>query len=163
MSDAGMSKIVKTISNAVFPFILIFGLYVIAHGHLTPGGGFQGGAVVASGLVMILVAYGSAWTMKKIKEKNLSALESVGALLFIGFAFFGLIFGSAFFLNFMANTQDFFGIFGATVASGATSANINTAGVIPIMNFAVGLKVIAGLFAIVLVMAHATNTKQEAD
>ena len=40
-----MSKIVRTLSNITFPFIMIFGLYVIAHGHLTPGGGFQGGAV----------------------------------------------------------------------------------------------------------------------
>ena len=56
---SGMSKIVKTITNIAFPFIIIYGLYIIAHGHLTPGGGFQGGAVVASGLAMIVVAYGS--------------------------------------------------------------------------------------------------------
>ena len=37
---SGMSKIVKTISCIAFPFIMIYGLYVIAHGHLTPGGGF---------------------------------------------------------------------------------------------------------------------------
>ena len=76
---SGMSKIVKTVSNITFPLIVIYGLYVIAHGHLTPGGGFQGGAVVASGLAMILVAYGSVWTMGKIKEKRLSVFESVGA------------------------------------------------------------------------------------
>ena len=67
----GMSKIIKTISSITFPFITIYGLYIIAHGHLTPGGGFQGGAVVASGCAMILVAYGSIWTMSKMKEKNL--------------------------------------------------------------------------------------------
>ena len=76
----GMSKIVKTISDITFPFIMIFGLYVIAHGHLTPGGGFQGGAVVASGCAMILIAYGSIWTVKKVKEKHLSILESLGAI-----------------------------------------------------------------------------------
>ncbi|HEC72185.1 MAG TPA: sodium:proton antiporter, partial [Thermoplasmatales archaeon] len=91
---SGMSKIVKTISNVTFPLIMIYGLYIIAHGHLTPGGGFQGGAVVASGCAMILVAYGSIWTMGKIKEKNLSVLESLGALFFIGIALFGLIFGA---------------------------------------------------------------------
>ena len=51
---SGMSKIVKTIANIAFPLTLIYGLYIIAHGHLTPGGGFQGGAVVASGCAMIL-------------------------------------------------------------------------------------------------------------
>jgi len=153
---SGMSKIVKTISNITLPFILIYGLYVIAHGHLTPGGGFQGGAVVASGLAMILVAYGSVWTMGKIKEKRLSVFESVGALSFICLAFFGLIFGTMFFNNWFANSKG--PLFGGAAMIG-NSVNFNSAGVIPLMNFAVGLKVIAGLFAIVLVMAYATRLK----
>ena len=65
---SGMSKIVRTMSNITLPLILIFGFYVIAHGHLTPGGGFQGGAVVASGFAMILIAYGSLWTIKKVSS-----------------------------------------------------------------------------------------------
>jgi multicomponent Na+:H+ antiporter subunit B len=151
-----MSKIVKTVSNVALPIVLIFGLYVIAHGHLTPGGGFQGGAVVASGLAMILVAYGSIWTMQRIKEKRLSTFESLGAIGFIGLAFIGLIFGiQQFFYNFLMR-QDVIPIFNEI---GTGASNINTAGVIPLMNFAVGLKVIAGLFAIVLVMAYATRLK----
>lgn len=160
---SGMSKIVKTMSSLTFPLVVIFGLYVIAHGHLTPGGGFQGGAVVASACVMLLIAHGSVWTMKKVKEKQLSIFESLGAIAFIGLGFFGLVFGSTFFLNFMANTTKFFGIFGTEVAYQSTAANINTAGVLPLMNFAVGLKVIAGLFAIVLVMAYATYKSKEGD
>ena len=151
---SGMSRIVKTISSIAFPIILIYGFYIIAHGHLTPGGGFQGGAVVASGCAMILVAYGSVWTMDKIKEKHLSVLESLGAIGFIGLAFLGLIFGAVFFKNFLVGNKYLFG----EVAMGAS--NINTAGVLPLMNFAVGLKVIAGLFGIVLVMAYATRVKE---
>ena len=146
---SGMSRIVKTISSIIFPFIMIYGLYVIAHGHLTPGGGFQGGAVVASGCAMILVAYGSLWTMNKIKEKNLSLFESLGAICFILLAFLGLGFGVVFFNNFLVDSNFLFGIIPAT---GSVFGNINTGGVIPLMNFAVGLKVIAGLFAIVMVM-----------
>lgn len=150
----GMSKIVKTIANIAFPLTLIYGLYVIAHGHLTPGGGFQGGAVVASGCAMILVAYGSIWTMGKIKEKNLSILESLGAIGFIVIALLGIVFGVIFFNNFLAEKGI---IFGTTPAVGSTGADINTGGVLPLMNFAVGLKVIAGLFVIVLVMAYAAT------
>ena len=150
---SGMSKIVKTISSITFPFVIIYGLYVIAHGHLTPGGGFQGGAVVASGCAMILVAYGSVWTVGKIKEKHLSILESFGAIGFIGLGFLGLIFGTMFFNNFLVGNDFLFGKIGEGVS------NINTAGVLPLMNFAVGLKVIAGLFVIVLVMAYATRLK----
>jgi len=153
----GMSRIVKTITSIAFPFVMIYGLYIIAHGHLTPGGGFQGGAIVASACAMILVAYGSVWTIGKVKEKHLSALESLGAIGFIGLAFFGLIFGlKVFFYNFLVG-QNKLPIFNEI---GKGLSNINTAGVLPLMNFAVGLKVIAGLFVIVLVMAYATRIKE---
>lgn len=152
---SGMSKIVKTISSIAFPLVTIYGLYIIAHGHLTPGGGFQGGAIVASGCAMILVAYGSVWTMGKIKEKHLSVLESLGAIGFISLALLGLVFGVVFFKNFLMGNEYFFGEIGEGLA------NINTAGVLPLMNFAVGLKVSVGLFTIVLVMAYATRLKEE--
>jgi multicomponent Na+:H+ antiporter subunit B len=153
-----MSKIVRTITGIAFPFSMIYGLYVIAHGHLTPGGGFQGGAVVASACALVLVAFGSKWTMDKIKEKNLSLLESLGAIGFIGLALLGLIFGIAFFHNFLVGSDI---LFGTIPVTGSGLADINTAGVLPLMNFAVGLKVIAGLFVIVLVMAYATTTYKE--
>jgi len=152
-----MSKIVRTLSNITFPFIMIFGLYVIAHGHLTPGGGFQGGAVVASGCIMLLVAYSSKWVLEKININRLSVFECFGALGFIGVAFFGLIFGGWFFNNFLVRNGILFNVVPET---GSTLAEFNTAGVLPLMNFAVGVKVIAGLFVIVLVMAYASSLKE---
>jgi multicomponent Na+:H+ antiporter subunit B len=151
-----MSKIVRTVTSITFPLAMIYGLYVIAHGHLTPGGGFQGGAIAASACAMVLVAFGSKWTIKKIKEKRLSVLESLGAIGFITLAFLGLVFGVAFFNNFLTGSDYLFGVIPAT---GSGLANINTAGVLPLMNFAVGLKVIAGLFVIILVMAYSTSSK----
>jgi len=153
---SGMSKIVKTIASITFPFVMIYGLYIIAHGHLTPGGGFQGGAIVASGAAMILVAYGSIWTMGKVKEKYLSVLESTGAIVFIGTAIFGLLFAGIFFNNFLFDGNIIFNI---VPEKGSTVGILNSAGTLPIMNFAVGLKVIAGLFVIVLVMAYATTKR----
>ena len=148
----GMSRIVKTITSVAFPFTMIYGLYIIMHGHLTPGGGFQGGAVVASACAMILVAYGSIWTMSKVKEKQLSILESIGAIGFIGLAFLGFIYATPiFFKNFLVGNPHLFG------RPALGHADIYTAGVLPFMNLAVGLKVVAGLFVIVLVMAYATT------
>jgi multicomponent Na+:H+ antiporter subunit B len=155
-----MSKIVQTIASVIFPFTLIYGLYIIAHGHLTPGGGFQGGAIVASAGAMIVIAYGYVWTMNKIKEKQLSVIESIGAVSFILLALLGLGLGAVFFNNFLVGTNF---LFGTVPLIGSTLANINTGGVIPLMNFAVGLKVIAGLFAIVLVMAYAGSRRGEND
>ena len=142
-----LSKIVRTVTNQFILFILVFGLYVIAHGHLTPGGGFQGGAVIVSGVVMLLVAFNSQELKKTLRERALSIMESTGALIFIGLAFVGI--GAAFFYNFLVATP----IFGRIPGPGPNPGDIWTGGVIPLMNFAVGLKVIAGLSVVVLALA----------
>jgi len=142
-----LSKIVRTISNQLILFVLVFGLYIIMHGHVTPGGGFQGGAVIASGVVMMIVAFGSGEIKKSLRESHLSVIESGGALIFIGMAFAGM--GTVFFYNFLVGTS----VFGGIPPTGPNPGHVWTGGVIPIMNFGVGLKVIAGLSAIVLAMA----------
>jgi multicomponent Na+:H+ antiporter subunit B len=142
-----LSKIVRTVANQLIVFILIFGLYVIAHGQLTPGGGFQGGAVIVSGVVMILVAFSSKELKKSLHERVLSIVESTGALIFIVLAFAGI--GTAFFYNLLVGTP----IFGHIPPTGPNPGDIWTGGVVPLMNLAVGLKVVAGLSAVVLALA----------
>jgi len=142
-----LSKIVRTVANQLILFIVVFGLYVIIHGHITPGGGFQGGAVIVSGVVMVLVAFSSQELKKSLRERVLSIVESSGALIFIVLAFAGI--GTVFFYNFLVGTP----IFGRIPAPGPGPGDIWTGGVIPLMNFAVGLKVIAGLSAVVLAIA----------
>ena len=146
-----MSKIVRTMSNILIPLVFIFGLYIILHGHISPGGGFQGGAVFASGVAMIIVAFGSASVQKRLKEHHLSVLESAGALIFIGLAFGGL--ATLFFFNFLAGSA----VFGHIPPSGSNPGDLWTGGVIPLMNIGVGLKVLGGLSAILLVMALASS------
>lgn len=142
-----LSKIVRTVANQLIVLILIFGLYVIAHGHLTPGGGFQGGAVIVSGVVMLLVAFNSKELKKSVRERGLSIIESTGALIFAALAFAGI--GTAFFYNLLVGTP----IFGRIPPIGSNPGDFWTGGVVPLMNLAVGLKVIAGLSAVVLAMA----------
>ncbi len=142
-----MSKIVRTMANQLVVFILIFGLYVIAHGHLTPGGGFQGGAVIVSGVVMLLVAFSSKELKKSLRERVLSIMESTGALIFAALAFAGI--GTAFFYNLLVGTP----IFGRIPTPGANPGDFWTGGLVPLMNLAVGIKVVAGLAGVVLAMA----------
>jgi len=149
-----MSKIVRTISNQLILLILIFGLYIIMHGHVTPGGGFQGGAVVASGAALIIVAFGSYEVQKRLKERHLSILESSGALIFIGLAFAGM--ATVFFYNFLVGSP----VFGHIPPSGPNPGDIWTGGVVPLMNLGVGLKVLAGLSAIVLALALASSGEE---
>jgi multicomponent Na+:H+ antiporter subunit B len=138
-------------------FALIYGLYIIMHGHLTPGGGFQGGAVFASGIALLIVAFGSDKIHKFLKEHHLSILESSGALIFIGLAFGGL--AIVFFYNFLVGSP----IFGHIPPTGPNPGDMWTGGVIPFMNLAVGLKVLAGLSAILLVLALATTIMEVED
>ena len=152
-----MSKIVRTVTRLFTPAILMFGLYVILHGHITPGGGFQGGAVFASAVALLLVAFGSDRVEHFLKEKALASVESGGALLFIGLAFGGV--AVAFFFNFLVGTP----VFGNIPPTGPNAGDLWTGGTVPLMNIAVGLKVIAGLSAIMLVMAMAASRSGDND
>ena len=152
MSDEngeGLSPIVKVISSMLFPFIMIFSFYVIMHGHLTPGGGFQGGAIGASAVVLLIVAFGARHTERRAGEEKLSAFESIGGTVFVVVALFGFIMAATFMSNFLVGTS----VFGEIPPFGSNPGILNTGGILPILNFAVGMKVIGGLSAVVLAMA----------
>jgi len=85
-----ISKIVRTMSDIIAPLIFVYGAYVIIHGHMTPGGGFQGGAVFASGAGLLIVAFGAHNLQQKLKDKQVTLLESTGSLMFIGLGLAGL-------------------------------------------------------------------------
>jgi energy-converting hydrogenase B subunit I len=149
-----MSPIVKTITKISFAAIFLFGLYIILHGHLTPGGGFQGGAIIGTLMALYLVAFGAV----KWRKKVLSIIESTGLLVFIGTGLLGLTTGY-FFFNFIGGTDN--PIFGQQLNAGQTigdvffpsnSAPLLSSGTISIMNMAVGLEVIAALTLIIVTM-----------
>ncbi|HZD44028.1 MAG TPA: MnhB domain-containing protein [Methanomicrobiales archaeon] len=145
-----MSKIVRTAANIFYPFILIFGLYVVIHGHLTPGGGFQGGAVVATGTVLVIIAYEYRTVSGLVTKEGMRIRESFGLLFFGLVALAALALGGAFFYNWLANTGILF--FGLPTPIGPNPGIFPTGGVIPLMNFAVGIEVWGGLSIIILYM-----------
>ncbi len=145
--NTGMSIIVRTITRLVYGLALVFGFYVIMHGHLTPGGGFQGGAVVASAFALLLVAFGAAGIKGHLNQHLLQTLEEIGALAFLALGFVGI--GTAFFYNLLANSGP---LFGGSVPIGPSAGVFNAAGTLPLMNWAVGLKVMTGIAAVVIVM-----------
>jgi len=71
----------------VVPFIQIYGIYVILHGHLSPGGGFSGGAIFGASLVLVALSFNLEVGARQISHTTASILESGGAL---GFVFTGL-------------------------------------------------------------------------
>ena len=145
--DQGMSIIVKSIACIVSVPAIVFGLYLILHGHLTPGGGFPGGAVIATVVVLFLVSFGKERLRENLSKQLLSALESIGLIIFIGLAFWGL--SATFFYNFLANSGK---IFGRSIPFGANTGYLGTGGTIPLMNMAVGLEVFGAISLILLLM-----------
>lgn len=144
-----MSKIVKIVSTIAINPIIVFGFYIIAHGHLTPGGGFQGGVIIASVIVLILISF-----EEKISEKIFFFFESLGLASFILLAFLGLS-KNTFFYNFLANT---YGILGQTIKFGSNPGYLNSGGVIPLMNLAVGIEVLSAL-SLVAILIIRNKTK----
>jgi multicomponent Na+:H+ antiporter subunit B len=85
--------IVKTLCRFLIPFIQLFGLYVIAHGHGSPGGGFQGGCILAASFVLILIAFDLAEAKKRFSEKLNNFFNSFGVLIYTGTGWLCLLLG----------------------------------------------------------------------
>jgi multicomponent Na+:H+ antiporter subunit B len=128
------SLAVRVTGLGLVPPTILIGLYIVAHGHQTPGGGFQGGVILATAL---LVTYLSAdyMTMRRVGPTWLSELaEGMGAAGFALVGVAGLLAGGAFFEN---------------VLGKGTPGELLSAGTILVSNFAVGLAVTGG-FALML-------------
>ena len=88
--------IVKTVIRLFAPFIQIYGLYVIAHGHYSPGGGFQGGVILAGSTILLALAFGLRKTMTKVTEKITTMLCSTGVFIYGGLGLLCLLLGGNF-------------------------------------------------------------------
>ena len=124
------SKIVITGSKLLFPAIILLGAYVFIHGHLTPGGGFQGGVIIATGFLLMLMAY-EDYTVSHVV---LSVIESLAGITFATLGLVGLFKGGSFLSDFLPN---------------GTLNALFSGGVIPIIYIAVGFKVGAELTGLI--------------
>lgn len=76
--------IVKSTCRRIIPFIQIFALYVIAHGHYSPGGGFQGGVIFGASLILFAIAFDLRSAIKRINERMAALLCAIGVLIYAG-------------------------------------------------------------------------------
>jgi len=134
---AGMTTIVRTISRLLFPFMFLFGVYVLIHGHLTPGGGFQGGVIIAASVVMLWLAYGLEQSPIGFKLFRTEVFEAIGGLAIVMVGVVGLVVGA--------------GVLGHVLPLG-TLGNLFSGGNLPLLNISVGIKVAAGLILIFYAM-----------
>jgi len=90
------SIIIKTIARLLTPFIQIFALYVIMHGHSSPGGGFQGGVILGASFILLGISFGMKEVKKRFSEKLLTISTSLGVFIYAGIGFLCLILGANF-------------------------------------------------------------------
>jgi multicomponent Na+:H+ antiporter subunit B len=117
------SEIVETATELLLPMVILFGIYVFLNGHLSPGGGFQGGAIIASGTMFLLLALPES----HISRLLISIMESLSGFSYVVVGVLGVILAG----GFLDNRIMGLGTFGSLFSAGA----------IPIIYVFVGIKV----------------------
>ncbi len=133
MRSAAKTDILDTVSRKLGPYVLLFGFYMISHGHMSPGGGFQGGVVLASGAILILLGCQSHRLEGLFSSEILSLVETAAYFLFIMVGIAGIIFA---------------GYFLASPFKGSVPWMMYT------LNMIIGIKVGAGVGLICLAILH---------
>jgi multicomponent Na+:H+ antiporter subunit B len=127
------SRSIRALTTALAAPVLVFGIYIVTHGHLTPGGGFQGGVVL---MTAILLLYLGGTNLRPGRLRPLGAMElaeSTGAAGFVLIGIGGAVIAGAFLQNFIG-----FGKVG----------NLISGGVIPLLNISVGLEVMGAILVV---------------
>ena len=129
------SDAVRALAIGLVGPTVVTGVYIVAHGHLTPGGGFQGGVVLATALLLVYLAGEYAVLRKAAPLSLVEVCEAVGAGGFALIGLAGLVAGAAYLENVLPLGQ---------------VGHLNSAGTVPLINLSVGLEVAAG-FVLILV------------
>jgi multisubunit Na+/H+ antiporter MnhB subunit len=135
---SGMTFIVKIITNVMFGFMLVFGAYIVLYGHITPGGGFPGGVMIALAYILVTLAYGRKIVESMVSGMAGSIADDFGALIFLILGLIGLWIGGKFLFNFLPKGTPF---------------NLFSAGDIMLYNLAITLKVGMSLYIVFLALA----------
>lgn len=96
MIERQQSIIVQTVCRILTPFIQLFGLYVIMHGHSSPGGGFQGGVILGTSFILLSIAYGIDEVKERFSLAAVTVFTSMGVLLYAGIGLVCLLLGANF-------------------------------------------------------------------
>ncbi|MEF8831933.1 MAG: Na(+)/H(+) antiporter subunit B [Candidatus Thermoplasmatota archaeon] len=131
-----MSTVVRKSSKIISPFLFTYGAYLIIYGHLSPGGGFQGGVILAVGIILLLTSHGYRLVHRTFRERLVKVIESTAALGIVLLGISGLIF-QAFFYNYLR---------------GGTPGTIFSGGTIVLFNILVGLKIGTGFTIIFYIL-----------
>jgi len=116
--------ILQKASTLLFPVIMLFGVYVMIYGHLSPGGGFQGGVIIASGVLLLLISDQNF----EVPHSVISLLETFAGISYVLIGLIGLLVMDKFLGNFLPHDISEMGM-------------LFSGGIIPLVYIVVGIKV----------------------
>lgn len=114
--------ILKHGARIVFGIMIVFGVYMFIHGHLTPGGGFPGGSIIAAAMLLLYMADNEF----RAKLQSLKVAEGTAGSMYVIIGLLGLVLGGYFLYNFLPT---------------GTVGSLFSASIIPIVYILIGLKV----------------------
>lgn len=129
--------ILSTVAGYLLPLITVYGAYVITHGHLSPGGGFAGGTIIAGGLILSALAWGFRHAGRVFDERSLGNLDTLGSS---GYVIVGL--------GAIAGGGLFLGNLGAGFPAGTPGA-LFSSGAVWLLGASIGIKVSTTIFGLV--------------
>ncbi|MFC2062267.1 MnhB domain-containing protein [Elusimicrobiota bacterium] len=141
INNKGMTEIVKTITSLVEGAILVYGLNIVLYGHISPGGGFAGGLILSFLFILLFLAYGKEGAYDKLNLKNAHILDSVGVMGFLFIGIMGIVLTGNFLNNFLNRYLP------------GKEFSLLSAGVIPLNNIAIGLKVAASVYLAFVILS----------
>ncbi len=121
--------IIKNITRIVIPFVQVYGIFIILNGHVSPGGGFAGGAIIGTSLILYTLVFGRDMGNKKFSHRVSEIAESGGIMFFIFIGILGLFIGGSFLMNIDAGFPQ------------GEVGSILSGGIIPLLMIAIGIKV----------------------
>jgi len=128
------SHVVRRSADLLFPLILIFALYLVVFGHLSPGGGFSGGVVAGSGLLLCSVALGAEVVARRFHERVLERLEWTALLAILLLALLPLLVGRPALYDLLPR---------------GTPGRVASGGSVILYNLLIGFKVFVGTWVII--------------
>jgi multicomponent Na+:H+ antiporter subunit B len=96
ISEGYPDTIIRFVARQLVPFIQLFALYVVAHGHHSPGGGFQGGVILGASFILLAISYDFKVVLGIMSERWNVLLGNLGVLIYAGIGFLCLLLGANF-------------------------------------------------------------------
>ncbi|MFQ5849340.1 MAG: MnhB domain-containing protein [Candidatus Binatia bacterium] len=144
------SVIVATTCRILAPFLHLYSLYVIMHGHTSPGGGFQGGVIMGASFILLVISLGREEALRRMTQKANDFFSSLGVFIYGGIGLACLLLG--------ANYLDY----GVLPFPGATPVKARYLGML-VIEIGIGISVMAIMVSIFLNLLGPETSSEEAD